>query len=194
MMAMPLGEKSPWKILNVPAAVLTFSDITFLGAQNISHARLANLYSILACSAFHLSLNPESVSTCSVSHWKQVAEQAHRQGKEHMQMSLKNELHEPKKAKYKDQLMAICGMTEFAVRSNPFGSNENCLPDLDPQWPTEGCSMLHARCRTTSSSSRPPKTENIPQVPSPAPHLHLDQNCRRKHLCSSRLQPRRFIH
>ena len=32
-----------------------------------------------------------------------------------MQMSLKNEIHEPKKAKYKDQLMAICGMTEYAV-------------------------------------------------------------------------------
>lgn len=66
MMAMPLGEKAPWKILNVPAAVLTFSDITFLGTQKTSHARLANLYSLLACSAFHLSLNPNSVSTCSL--------------------------------------------------------------------------------------------------------------------------------
>lgn len=107
MMAMPLGEKSPWKILSVPATVLTFSDITFLGAQKISHARLANLYSILACSAFNLSLDPDSVSTCSLDHWRQVAEQAHWQGRDHMQLSLKHELHEPKKAKYKDQLMAI---------------------------------------------------------------------------------------
>lgn len=118
MMAMPLGEKSPWKILNVPGAVLTFSDITFLGAQKISHARLANFYSIMACSAFHLSLNPDPTSTCSVDHWRQVAEQAHLQGKENMQLSLKYELYEPKKAKYKDQLMAICGMTEFAVCSD----------------------------------------------------------------------------
>jgi arginine metabolism regulation protein II len=115
MMAMPLGEKSPWKILNVPAAVLAYSDLTFLGAQNISHARLANLYSLLACSAYHLASNPDVITTNSVEHWKMVTEQAHRQAKDHIQMSLKHETHQPKKAKYKDQLMAICGMTGFAV-------------------------------------------------------------------------------
>lgn len=115
MMAMPLGEKSPWKILNVPAAVLTFSDMIFLGSQNISNARLANLYSLLACSAYHLASNPDVDTTHPEEHWRVVAEQAHRQAKDHMQMSLKHEIHEPKKAKYKDQLMAICGMTEFAV-------------------------------------------------------------------------------
>lgn len=115
MMAMPLGEKSPWKILNVPAAVLAYSDLTFLGTQNISHARLTNLYSLLACSAYHLASNPDIITTNSVEHWKMVTEQAHRQAKDHIQMSLKYEIHQPKKAKYKDQLMAICGMTAFAV-------------------------------------------------------------------------------
>ena len=115
MMAMPLGEKSPWKILNVPAAVLTFSDLTFLGAQNISHARLANLYSLLACAALHLASNLDIGPGQSMEHWRQVADQTHSQAKDHMQMSLKKEIHEPKKAKYKDQLMAICGMTEYAV-------------------------------------------------------------------------------
>lgn len=115
MMAMPLGEKSPWKILNVPAAVLAYSDLTFLGTQNISHARLANLYSLLACSAYHLASNPDIITTNSTEHWKMVTEQAHRQAKDRMQMSLKYEIHQPKKAKYKDQLMAICAMTAFAV-------------------------------------------------------------------------------
>ena len=120
MMAMPLGEKSPWKILNVPAAVLTYSDMTFLGSQNINHARLANLYGILACSAYHLSLNLDFGSKQSPEHWILVADQSHWKAKEHMQISLKQEIHEPKKAKYKDQLMAICAMTAFAV----------CLPHL----------------------------------------------------------------
>lgn len=115
MMAMPLGEKSPWKILNVPAAVLAYSDLTFLRTQNISHARLTNLYSLLAYSAYHLASNPNVINTNSVEHWKMVTEQAHRQAKDHMQMSLKHEIHQPKKAKYKDQLMAICGMIAFAV-------------------------------------------------------------------------------
>lgn len=127
IMAMPLGEKSPWKILNVPAAVLTFSDMTFLGSQSISHARLANLFALLACSAYHLASNPDACmgTVHPGDHWRQVADYTHGQAKDHMQMSLKNEIYEPKKAKYKDQLMAICGMTEFAVCAPPVMAYEN---------------------------------------------------------------------
>ncbi|PYH30905.1 Zn(II)2Cys6 transcription factor [Aspergillus neoniger CBS 115656] len=117
MMAVPLDQKSPWKILNVPSAVVTYSDITFLGSQNITHARLANLYCLLACSALHLTVNPSMRTPDSTERWKPVAEYAYHLAKDHMQMSLKHETQEPKKAKYKDQLMAICALTEFAVLS-----------------------------------------------------------------------------
>ncbi|GKZ45910.1 hypothetical protein AbraIFM66951_008780 [Aspergillus brasiliensis] len=115
MMAVPLDQKSPWKILNVPSAVVTYSDLTFLGSQNITHARLANLYCLLACSALHLTVNPSMRTSDSMERWKPVAEYAYHLAKDHMQMSLKHETQEPKKAKYKDQLMAICALTEFAI-------------------------------------------------------------------------------
>ncbi|PWY62371.1 C6 transcription factor [Aspergillus eucalypticola CBS 122712] len=118
MMAVPIDQKSPWKILNVPSAVVTYSDITFLGSQNITHARLANLYRLLACSALHLTINPSMRTSDSTERWKPVAEYAYHLAKDHMQMSLKHETQEPKKAKYKDQLMAICALTEFAILSS----------------------------------------------------------------------------
>lgn len=113
MMVMPLGDKCPWKILNLPAAVMTYSDITFLSSRDISHARSANLYGVLACSAIHLSLTPDTTSQAS--HWRQVANQAFNQAKENMLLSLKHETQTPKKSKYKDQMMAICILAEFAV-------------------------------------------------------------------------------
>ncbi|PWY96173.1 hypothetical protein BO94DRAFT_453495 [Aspergillus sclerotioniger CBS 115572] len=117
MMAIPLDQKSTWKVLNVPSAVVTYSDMTFLGSQNISHARLANLYCLLACAALHLAVDPSMGTPDSKERWRPVADYAYHVAKDHMQMSLKNETQEPKKAKYKDQLMAICALTEFAILS-----------------------------------------------------------------------------
>ncbi|KAH3335996.1 hypothetical protein KXW81_002421 [Aspergillus fumigatus] len=116
-MPMPLGKKSPWKILNVPAAMMTYSDLTILGSQNINHARQANLYGLLACSAIHLSMYPSAPSTEAAQHWQGTADHLFEQAREHMQLSIKYETQEPKKAKYKDQLMAICCLTEYAILS-----------------------------------------------------------------------------
>lgn len=114
MKVMPLGDKCPWKILNLPAAVMAYSDITFLGSRNISNARSANLYAVLACAAIHLTLKPCDAS--SVDHWHRVASQAFHQAEYYMQLSLKHEPQEPKESKYKDQMMAICVLVKFAVR------------------------------------------------------------------------------
>jgi arginine metabolism regulation protein II len=114
MMTMPLGEKSPWNILNLPSAMVTYSELTILGSQNLSYAQLANLHSVLACSAILLSLRQHSLDD-SVQHWRQVADNMFRLARDNMQMSLKHETQEPKKSKYKDQLMAVCCLTEFAV-------------------------------------------------------------------------------
>ncbi|KAJ0421722.1 fungal-specific transcription factor domain-containing protein [Aspergillus carlsbadensis] len=117
MVAMPLGRKSPWTMLNMPAAVVTLGDVTFLSAQNIRHARLANLYSILACSALHLTLQPSNNTDRPLEHWQRVTNQAFMRAKEQVQLSLKNELGPPTKAKYKDQMMALCALTEFTIMS-----------------------------------------------------------------------------
>lgn len=122
IMAIPCRQKSPWKILNVPAAVVTYSDSTFLGTERVSHAKLANLYGLLACSAIHLVLNPSTISTKPPEYWWKVANQAYMQAKDHMQTSLHSETQGLKRAKYKDQLMAACILIQYTV-SFPFDIN-----------------------------------------------------------------------
>ncbi|KAE8146812.1 fungal-specific transcription factor domain-containing protein [Aspergillus avenaceus] len=117
MMTLPVGQKSPWKILHIPTAVLTLSDLTYLGGQGLNHAKLANFYSLLACSAHHLSVNSNYESPHSAEHWKQITHHTYHRAKDHIQQSLKLEINGPKKAKYKDQLMAISAMAAFAILS-----------------------------------------------------------------------------
>ncbi|KAJ9485397.1 hypothetical protein VN97_g7958 [Penicillium thymicola] len=117
IMAIPCRQKSPWKILNVPAAVVTYSDSTFLGTEMISHAKLANLYGLLACSAVHLVLNPSTISTKPAEYWWKAANQAYLQAKDHMQTSLHSETQGLRKAKYKDQLMAACILIQYTIMS-----------------------------------------------------------------------------
>ncbi|KAJ5194048.1 Protein of unknown function DUF3468 [Penicillium cf. griseofulvum] len=117
IMAIPCRQKSPWKILNVPAAVVTYSDSTFLGTERVSQAKLANLYGLLACSAIHLVLNPSTISTKPPEYWWRVANHAYLQAKDHMQTSLHSETQGLKKAKYKDQLMAVCILIQYTIMS-----------------------------------------------------------------------------
>ncbi|CBF84461.1 hypothetical protein AN9013.2 [Aspergillus nidulans FGSC A4] len=117
MMIMPLGDKSPWRILNLSAAMATYNELTILGSQSISHARLANLYALLACSAAHLSISHGSTVSTGSTHWQQASGQMFEQARDHMQKSLKLETREPKRAKYKDQLMAICCLIQYTVIS-----------------------------------------------------------------------------
>lgn len=123
IMAIPFGQKSPWKILNLPAAVVAFGDTTFLGTEGISHARLANLYGLLACSAIDLALKPPShptqPTTQSTEHWLKMANQTYQKAKDHIQTSLQHETGGPNKAKYKDQLMAANILTQYAVSLSP---------------------------------------------------------------------------
>ena len=114
MMPLPV-EKSTWMIMNIPSAKLTLGELVLFGRdeQKLSHARLANFYCVLACSAYLLSVNP---ANSSADHWKQITGQTYRTAKSHIQESLRTEVTGPRRAKYKDQLMAIEGMAMFAVR------------------------------------------------------------------------------
>ncbi|KAL1885829.1 hypothetical protein Plec18167_001325 [Paecilomyces lecythidis] len=115
MMPLPNSAKSPYRILNLPAALLTLSDITVFDEKDVKSARLANLYGILACSAYHKSRNLPADSGQSKEYWETVSEQAHRQARDSLQKSLLTEVQGAQKAKYKDQLMAIFSLTAFAV-------------------------------------------------------------------------------
>jgi arginine metabolism regulation protein II len=119
MTVVPLA-KSPWNILNVPAALVTLGELTIMESESVSHARQANLYSLLACSAVHLAMDSstETIGLCPRNHWKEVSEQAYQRANTHMKMSLSEETGGARKAKLKDQLMAIYGLTEFAVSSH----------------------------------------------------------------------------
>ncbi|KAL4786866.1 fungal-specific transcription factor domain-containing protein [Aspergillus varians] len=125
MVIMPLGDKSPWRMLHLASAMATYNDLTILGAQNISHACLANLYGLLACSAFDLSSASRSVG--SVGHRQQAAVQMFEQARDHMHKSLKYETRAPKRAKYKDQLMAICCLIEYTVISGDQQHTRNLM-------------------------------------------------------------------
>jgi arginine metabolism regulation protein II len=114
---LPLGKKAPWNILNIPAAIITLADLTVMESQDVSHARQANLFSLISCSAMYLSVTRSSRydDLISISHWQQVANQAYLEAKNHMCVSLSEETEGPTKSKYKDQLMALCAMIESAV-------------------------------------------------------------------------------
>lgn len=116
----PLGKKGPWKLLNLPAAIITLADLTVMESQDVSRARQANLFSLISCSAMYLSITPSAGygDSISITHWQQVANQAYLEAQHHMRISLSEETEGPTKAKYKDQLMAICAMIESAVSNS----------------------------------------------------------------------------
>lgn len=113
----PFGRKASWSILNVPAALITLGDLTILESQDVSHARQANLFSLLACAAVYLAMGPctDSNNQSQLTHWRQVARSSYNKAKDHTLLFVKDPVNVPK-AKYKDRTMAICGMIEAAVR------------------------------------------------------------------------------
>ncbi|CAG8232401.1 unnamed protein product [Penicillium nalgiovense] len=132
MTVVPLA-KSPWNILNVPAALVTLGELTIMESESVSHARQANLYSLLACSAVHLAMDSstETIGSFPRNHWKEVSEQAYQDANTHLKISLNEETGGVKKAKLKDQLMAIYGLTEFAIFSGQYMDARRYLVDAE---------------------------------------------------------------
>ncbi|GAB1201003.1 hypothetical protein APSETT444_010387 [Aspergillus pseudonomiae] len=116
MTVIPLSKKSPWDIVNIPAALLTLGSLTIMNCETVTHARQAHLYSLLACSAIDLATNPSKETTrFSREYWEKLAEQCYAEAKSHIRISLSEETGGPRKAKLKDQLMALYGMIKFTV-------------------------------------------------------------------------------
>lgn len=112
--ALPFNTKSPYQILNVSAAIQTLADMTYM-QRRIKHANAANLYGLLACSAYSLANNPSGLSGSNAGYWAALASKAGIKAKDHMQKSLKFELVNGAKAKYKDQLMALMSNLAYSI-------------------------------------------------------------------------------
>lgn len=119
MGSLPINEKSAWRILNFPSAIVTLSQLTILElpSHDIRHANLSNLYALIAVSAFHLSLNSENFPEMKKPerYWKSLSERTYECAKFHLKLSLEEESAAPKKAKYKEQLMAAAAILATAV-------------------------------------------------------------------------------
>ena len=126
---LPMTQKSPWTIMNIPCAMITLGHLTYMKQKTIKHANLANLYAILACASYDLALNPSFSQEKSNGDWKQLSAIAYDLAKENIHQTFELELQGPNKAKYKEQLMAIESITTFAVRTSPVGfaaSSDHC--------------------------------------------------------------------
>lgn len=133
---MASNTKSPWNIFQLSDAARTLSELTFLQTGSLKHANVANLYATLACSAYHLAAKSPSQISEEPGYWKGLFTRLRSQGSFHMQASLRKEIKGPRKARYKDQLMAVLGMLACAVSQGSNGQHivladvENDIDDL----------------------------------------------------------------
>lgn len=106
----PLGQKSSMDI-HVDAAVTTLARLTFMKARPVSAASTSHFYALLAHSSMHMASERESGD---VENWQNLAELLVKEAKQNFQRSLEREIL-PKKAKYKDLVMAVSSILCFAV-------------------------------------------------------------------------------
>jgi len=128
MSSLPLNEKSPWRIINLPAAIVTLSQLTLLATEKINHANLSNLYALLAIASYHLSLHCPAAWELvrPEGHWATVNRHTYATAKRHLEVSLEKETQGSKKAKYKEQLMALQAVLAISVSVNTetYGNRE----------------------------------------------------------------------
>lgn len=114
MSSLPVGRHSPWRILNVSAAVRTLADVTYLDGQDVKHSNLANLFALIAIAASDMACGTiQNMKTPA--YWQAFSKSAGSEAKRHLQQSLKVEFQGSGKAKYKDQLMAILAMISYSA-------------------------------------------------------------------------------
>lgn len=122
----PIYGTSPWEALNIDAAVITMGRISFMGVDRVSHAAMSNLLALIAVSSAHKAAGIRNQGTSGAEHWEKVSMDSYARGKDHLQRSLKSETHVNPPPKYKEQMMAISAMLQFAV-SGALHSGLPCL-------------------------------------------------------------------
>ncbi|KAM5344184.1 hypothetical protein ACJ41O_012721 [Fusarium nematophilum] len=135
MGSLPINEKSAWRILHYPLAVMTLSQLTVLDVtkDQTKHANLANFFALIAVSALHLALNPTAFPALARPgvHWKALSGRTYDAAKQHLKSTLEKECQPPGKAKYKEQLMGISATLAFALLSGNEGDTRWCLTEME---------------------------------------------------------------
>ncbi|KAG5659935.1 hypothetical protein KAF25_003457 [Fusarium avenaceum] len=136
MGSLPINEKSAWRTLHYPSAIMTLSELTMLevNKDQIKRANLATFYALIAVSSFHLSLNPITFPnfTRPGDHWKSVSCRTYEAAKQHLKLSLEKESQPgPHKAKYKEQLMGISAVLATALLSGNETDTRWCLTEME---------------------------------------------------------------
>ena len=90
--SMPSKTKSPWSIMQLPEAIRSLAELTYMHSGTLKHANVANFYGLLACSAYHLAMNPSLQSMESQNYWESLFDRLKLRAKTHMQISLRDEL------------------------------------------------------------------------------------------------------
>lgn len=144
-MSLPITAKSPWEIIVFSESINTLAHLTFLTSTNVSCAKRATLFGVLAMSAFHLSKNPsfDVHPSRQVGNWEQVQRTSSLEAKQNLQRSLKEELQGYSKAKYKDQLMAILTLLAFSVS---LALEKSCTTNADILIQAISGCQKEARC------------------------------------------------
>lgn len=114
MTSIPTVGKSPWGTMNHATAVHTLAEATYLEHPDIKRANLANLYIILAISAYAIGSTSQETNHSS-EYWKGFSSIAAAKAKSYLQRSLEVETKGPGSAKYKEQLMALQATMAYAV-------------------------------------------------------------------------------
>ncbi|KAF4448082.1 hypothetical protein F53441_8474 [Fusarium austroafricanum] len=136
MGSLPINEKSAWKTLHYPSAIMTLSELTMLDVNKdqIKRANLATFYALIAVSSFHLSLNSITFPSLARSgdHWKSLSSRTYEAAKQHLKVSLEKESQPgPHKAKYKEQLMGISAVLATALLSGNETDTRWCLTEME---------------------------------------------------------------
>nr|RBQ95924.1 hypothetical protein FVER53263_08468 [Fusarium verticillioides] len=136
MGSLPINEKSAWKTLHYPSAIMTLSELTMLDVDRdqIKRANLATFYALIAVSSFHLSLNSITFPNLARpgDHWKSLSNRTYEAAKQHLKVSLEKESQPgPHKAKYKEQLMGISAVLATALLSGNETDTRWCLTEME---------------------------------------------------------------
>lgn len=114
--SLPMTSKSLWEILNFNEAVNTFANLTCINTE-VTQAKSANLYAILAISAYHILKTQMDSNSFheNLRDWQAIVDAAALKARNCLRQSLSEESSGQRKAKYKDQLMAILALMTFSV-------------------------------------------------------------------------------
>ncbi|KAF2136914.1 uncharacterized protein K452DRAFT_236777 [Aplosporella prunicola CBS 121167] len=119
-------RKTPWNVLQLPCAMNTFAELTLGNHPN--NARNAVFNGLLAISAFNFT---NASSGDAVTYWKGVGDLYKRRAHEFLKLSLRHEVSEPKRAKYKEVLMAMLSMVTLSILVGDIESTRSYLLDAE---------------------------------------------------------------